>query len=247
MSVPKNTGTTNSDAEGSKKVVKVEDPKTKTEENVGMAVDAEGKPLVTGEDKTIERIEAEAAHANADASESAKLAVKAAVDVAADEKLAAEKAASAKKVGLTVDDKEASDMGVSVVGRKVSQNPLAADKARTQDEVRLAVETETQPAVYPPSLTPVPIGGENVQRIGNPGAMVIEKKEAQEGETLYVVQGGPIAPYGNGPDAVEAHGGEKARLYQVGEVVSLSPSLARAYVKISRLAPYIADTDEDFA
>lgn len=61
--------------------------------------------------------------------------------------------------------------------------------------------------------------------------------------SMYVVAGAPVAPWGNGSAHKKAHG-EKARMYQEGEVVELVASLARHYVKIGRLAPYVPDEDE---
>lgn len=63
---------------------------------------------------------------------------------------------------------------------------------------------------------------------------------AKEVGTPFLVSGGPIAPWGNGPDAVEEYG-EKARMYDVGEVVTLTSALARHYNKMDRLKPFIAD------
>lgn len=62
-------------------------------------------------------------------------------------------------------------------------------------------------------------------------------------EGMYVVAGAPITPWGNGRKPKKTYG-DKARMYEPGEVVSLTSALAKHYVKIGRLAPYIPDEDE---
>lgn len=80
------------------------------------------------------------------------------------------------------------------------------------------------------------------EKIEEPKAAAEATVEACTNEvgTPFLVSGGPIAPWGNGPDAVAEHG-EKARMYDVGEIVTLTSALARHYNKMDRLKPFIAD------
>lgn len=80
------------------------------------------------------------------------------------------------------------------------------------------------------------------EKIEEPKAAAEATVEAYTKEvgTTFLVSGGPIAPWGNGPDAVAEHG-EKARMYDVGEIVTLTSALARHYNKMDRLKPFIAD------
>lgn len=84
------------------------------------------------------------------------------------------------------------------------------------------------------------------EKIEEPKAAAEATVEAYTKEvgTPFLVSGGPIAPWGNGPDAVAAHG-EKARMYDVGEIVTLTSALARHYNKMDRLKPFIADDPEE--
>ena len=108
------------------------------------------------------------------------------------------------------------------------------------------VTTTTSPVTKGPTpmvddpKTPAPTDASaDANRDTVPAPDIASKKET---EGLYVVAGAPVAPWGNGRKPIRTHG-EKARLYNIGEAVSLPARLARHYVKIGRLAPYIPDED----
>lgn len=67
-------------------------------------------------------------------------------------------------------------------------------------------------------------------------------KDEKPAEGTYVVANASVAPWGNGRKA-KVKFGEKARMYAPSEVVSLPHALARHYVKLGRLAPYIPEDD----
>jgi hypothetical protein len=69
-------------------------------------------------------------------------------------------------------------------------------------------------------------------------------KPAKVRELPYKVAAGRIiAPFGNGSSA-RFNFGDRARKYTEGEVVHLTPAMARHYVKMRALDPYIPDDDE---
>ena len=61
------------------------------------------------------------------------------------------------------------------------------------------------------------------------------KENAQPKRTAYTVVNGPIAP----------NGGHASKGFQTGDIVHLTASQAKHYMKLGRLAPVIDDEKED--